>query len=363
MTPKRGLVPVLAATLLATSCGGTAKRPHRFHPRMVVAWQWPAPPPAYVGMPAADDHGVAATFGHHGLVLLTPTGVVRWQVDHDRLRDVAPALGSDVVVAATEGGVVAFDRATGAERWAAPLGEERPTQPVLTPELAVVLTWEGHAVAFGRADGKERWRRELRGGAMAPPVTDGTRVIAVWQGGAAAGIDALDLRSGATAWSQTLEPGGVGGPAIARSRGSSVVVVAAGDLRVHAFDTSDGGSRWVTDTAGGAGSPEVPPAAVGDDIVVADRLTGLTRLAAADGARRWTVPGPGAAVRGGPAVLAGGVVALPVDEGGLLVTAGRRPPGLYASEGRVSGLARVGALLVVATREAERNSITALRLV
>ena len=197
---------------------------------------------------------------------------------------------------------------------------------------------------------------------MAAPVTDGSSVVAVWQG-AGAGIDALDPRNGATLWSHPLEPGGVGGPAIARPDGRSVVVVVAGDLRVHAFDAVRGTSRWIADSAGGAGSPEVPPVADGGDVVVADRLTGLARLAANDGGRRWAVPGPGAAVRGGPVVLAGGVVALPVDAGGLLLTAGRRPPSLYASDGRVSGLARAGRLLVVATREAERNGITALRVI
>jgi hypothetical protein len=53
---------------------------------------------------------------------------------------------------------------------------------------------------------------------------------------------------------------------------------------------------------------------------------------------------------------------LPVDAGGLLVTAGGRRPRLYSSDGRVSGLARVGDFLVVATREGERNAISAFRM-
>jgi outer membrane protein assembly factor BamB len=319
-------------------------------------------------MPAADDRAIAATFGHHGLILLTPGGKAQWQVEHDRLRDVAPALGTDIVVAAAEGAVVAFDRATGAERWVAPLGSERPTAPVLTADLVVVLTWEGHAVALGRNDGRERWRATLPSGALATPVADAGTVVAMWQDASvdgAAGVVALDLRTGATRWAQAIDPGGlggVGGPTLVSGGGRGLVVLVGGDLRAHAFDIADGGIRWVADTAGGAGSPEVPPVAEGNDVIVADRLTGVTRLAAADGTRRWAMAGPGVVVRGGPVALPRGRVALPIDAGGLLVTAGGRAPRLYSSDGRVSGLARTRDLLVVATREGDRNAISAFRM-
>jgi outer membrane protein assembly factor BamB len=367
MTSRQRILAVLfvGVSLAASSCA-RARLPHRApEVQLAFAWRWVAPPPSYVGMPVADDRAVAATFGHHGLVLLTPAGKVQWQVEHDRLRDVAPALGTDIVVAASEGGVVAFDRATGAERWAASLGDERPTSPLLTPDVVIAVTWEGHAVAFGRADGRERWRATLPGEAMATPVADTTTVAAMWQDvshAGAAGVVALDLRTGATRWAQAIAPGGVGGPALVRGGGRGLVVLIGGDLRIHAFDIADGTARWVADTAGGAGSPEVPPAAEGSDVIVADRLTGLTRLVAADGTRRWTVAGPGAAVRGGPVALPSGRVALPVDAGGLLVTAGGRRPRLYSTDGRVSGLARVGDFLVVATREGERNAISAFRM-
>src|SRR5438067_4681477 len=113
---------VVIASLLTSSCAPGPTLHRAAGVQLAFAWQWVAPSPSYVGMPAADDTAVAATFGHHGVILLTPTGAVRWQVEHDRLRDVAPALGTDIVVAAAEGGVVAFDRATGAERWVASLG-------------------------------------------------------------------------------------------------------------------------------------------------------------------------------------------------------------------------------------------------
>ena len=365
--PRAIVVLFVSVALLASSCASGRTKHRAPEVQLAFAWEWVAPSPSYVGMPVADDAAVAATFGHHGLVLLTPAGKLQWLVEHDRLRDVAPALGTDIVVAAAEGAVVAFDRATGAERWVAPLGNERPTAPVLTADLVVVLTWEGHAVALGRNDGRERWRATLPSGAMATPVADAGTVVAMWQAespDAAAGVLALDLRTGATRWAQAIDPGGlggVGGPALVSGGGRGLVVLVGGDLRIHAFDVADGAVRWVADTARGAGSPEVPPVAQGSDVIVADRLTGLTRLAAADGSRRWAVTGPGALVRGGPVALPRGRVALPIDAGGLLVTAGGRAPRLYSSDGRVSGLARSRELLVVATREGDRNAISAFR--
>jgi outer membrane protein assembly factor BamB len=365
MTRRRPVVLLLLSVLVASSSCARTRMPRQAPDgQLAFAWRWLAPAPSYVGMPAADERSVVATYGHHGLVLVSPAGAVQWQVERDRLRDVAPALGAEIIVAAEEGGVVAFDRATGALRWAASLGEERPTAPVLTTDLVVVLTWEGHAVAFGRADGRERWRVTLPGGAMATPAADDTTVVAMWQAESAvgaAGVVGLDARTGATKWAKAIAPGGVGGPALVSTGGRGLVVLIGGDLRVHALDVSDGTDRWIVDTAGGAGSPEVPPVADGGDVIVADRLTGLTRLALADGARRWAVSGPGAVVRGGPVVLPKGRVALPIDAGGLLITAAGRSPRLYASDGRVSGLARAGDLLVVSTREGDANSMSAFR--
>jgi outer membrane protein assembly factor BamB len=233
---------------------------------------------------------------------------------------------------------------------------------VLTGDVAAVLTWEGHAIGVDRHGGRARWRVELPGGAIAAPVTDGATIVAVWEESRTAGVVALDARTGATRWSRPLPSGGVSGPALVGAAGRSSVVLVAGDRRIHALGLTDGAERWTAPTPGGAGSPEVPPVSDGADVVVADRLTGLARLTSS-GEQRWGTPGPGAAVRGGPVALPGGVVALPIDEGGLLLGAGRGRPQLYTTDGRVSGLARTGALLVVATREGERNTLSAFQLV
>jgi outer membrane protein assembly factor BamB len=95
-------------------------------------------------------------------------------------------------------------------------------------------------------------------------------------------------------------------------------------------------------------------------MVVADRLGTVTALDPGTGAVQWRITGHGAAVRGGPAV-AGRVVALPIDDGRVLVRHGRTVT-VIDPPGRVSGVAAgPGALLLVATREAAQNELVAYR--
>jgi hypothetical protein len=313
-------------------------------------------------MPAADEAGVAAAVGHAQLVALDAAGRTRWTVAVDELRDVAPALAPDVVVAATEDGVAAFDRTDGRVRWGAPSGGERPTAPVLVHtrarRVAAVATWEGHAMAVDVDTGVPLWRVALPQGAIAAPVaSDDTLVVACEERGEAT-VVGLDANTGARRWERAVPADGVGGPAVVHAHRRAVVVLVAGDRRVHAFDPGTGAVVWRADTAGGAGSPEVAPAAIGGDVVVADRLTGMVRLRAADGARRWRTLGPGAAVRGGPAVVARGTAALPVDAGGFLLTRGGGVR-LVATDGRVVGMTAVHGLVVAATREGDGNGLRA----
>ncbi len=268
------------------------------------AWRWPAPSPGSVGMPTADHEVVAATYGHLRVVLLDLDGHVRWEVERRRLRDVAPALTADLVVVATEDGVMAVDRRTGGVRWDTEVGE-RANGPVIVGEQAVVSTWEGSLTAFDLADGGVAWRTALPGPAIGPAATDGDAVAVTWESihGDAAGAVVVDGADGRQRWSVPLEPGGVGGPAIVAlpDTPTSVVVVVAGDIAVHGLDLADGSERWREGTEG-AGSPEVPPLPLGGgEVLVPHRGAGLHLIDADDGSIRWEGYIDAAAVRGGPA--------------------------------------------------------------
>jgi outer membrane protein assembly factor BamB len=326
-----------------------------------VAWAWEAPPNASTGMPAADGREVAFTYGHQYLVVLDAGGRERWQAARLGLRDVAPRLGADLVVAATDDGMAAFRRADGSTAWDTPLAA-RANTPVIAGRVAVTSTWEGQLVGLALADGKVAWTTPLPGGAIAPPAGDGTTVVAAWQreDQRAAGVVAVDATTGRVRWSVPLEPGGLGGPTVTPD---GTVVLVAGDLAAHALDLRDGKERWRTPLRG-AGSPEVPPVAVdAGSVLVAHRMGGLDLLDLATGERQWQVDMDGIMVRGGPVVGPEGSFAFPLDDGRMVLAGPGRETEARQAPARISGLA-VGpdGVLVAATRGSAVNTVAATPL-
>lgn len=323
-----------------------------------VAWNWAAPSPASTGMPAADDRNVAFTWGHEHLVLLDDEGRVRWDVTRLGLRDVAPRLTADLVLAATDDGMAAFRRADGTKAWDTVLSA-RANTPVVVGALAVTSTWEGQLVGIGVADGRVAWKAPLPGGAVAPPASDGGAVVVTWQreDRSAAGALAVEGATGRSRWAVAVEPGGVGGPAVTPD---GAVVFVGGDLFAHALGLADGKERWRTELRG-AGSPEVPPVAVGaGSVLVAHRLGGLDLLDTAGGRRLWQVATDGIMVRGGPVIGPQGSFAFPLDDGRLVLAGPDRDTEMRQAPNRLSGLvAGPRGLLVAATRGATVNTVTA----
>lgn len=323
-----------------------------------VAWNWAAPPPASTGMPAADDREVAFTWGHEHLVLLDADGRVRWDVVRLGLRDVAPRLTADLVLAATDDGVAAFRRADGSRAWDSVLAV-RANTPVVVGRLAVTSTWEGQVVGLDLADGRVAWKSPIPGGAVAPPASDGSAVAVTWQRDdrSAAGVLAVDGATGRRLWAVPVEPGGVGGPAVTPD---GAVVFVGGDLFAHALAMVDGKERWRTELQG-AGSPEVPPVPAGTGaVLVAHRLGGLDLLDTASGRRLWQLSTDGIAVRGGPVVGPEGSFAFPLDDGRLVLAGPTRETETRQAPNRISGLvAGPRRLLVAGTRGATVNTVTA----
>ena len=363
VTTRTVTVVVAAALAGCTGVGGSPSETASTGAAS-VAWRWTAPPPSYVGMPAADHAGVAVTFGHSHVVLLDPMGQVRWTADRKRLRDVAPRLTPDAVLVATEEGVVAFDRTTGAQQWVADLGE-RANTPVVAGGRVVISTWEGSLIGLDLASGSLVWRTGLGGPALGPPSGSDDAVFASWEAdfGAAAGVVSVVASTGRERWTAPVTPGGVSGPGVVAdpAGGPPTVVVVAGDSAAHGLVGDTGSERWRRELEG-SGSPEDLPLDAGAGAaLVAHRLGGLALLDARDGALRWEVSSDGAAVRGGPAGPGpGGLFALPLDDGRLLLAGPDRPTTVSDPPGRVSGVAAgPGGTLLVGVREADGNDLTA----
>jgi outer membrane protein assembly factor BamB len=321
---------------------------------LAAAWRWRPPPLGSVGMPAADRTSIGFTYGHLRLVVLDGHGHRRWEAERLGLRDVAPLLLSDRVVAATDNGAAAFARRDGARLWDVDLGDRANTPVAVSAGTLVLTTWDGHLLLLDAATGVVRATVTLPGDVLGPAAAGSGVAVASWDDGFSAGLVAVDAATGALRWRHAVAADGVSSPAVM----DGVAVVVAGDGRVHAFDVSTGAPRWTRATPG-AGSPEVPPA-VATDLVVADRLGTITALRPGTGAPQWRTSGRGAAVRGGPAV-AGRVVGLPIDDGRVLLRRGHDVT-VLDPPGRVSGVAAgPGALLLVATREAAQNELVAYR--
>jgi outer membrane protein assembly factor BamB len=342
-------VAIVAACLL-TACGGGAgaKGAQQLGS---VRWRWRPPPPADLGMPAADIDGAVVTVSHVFIVSLAPDGTERWRARRLGVREETPLLTPDLVVVPADDGLAAFDRATGAVRWDTHLGgnvhapdpDDAASTPVQGGSTILTCLARGALVGLDAGSGAVRWRVPLAGRSEGPPATDGRTATATWdpKRGDGAGIGAFDVANGARRWTAPLRAGAVSAPALVHTdNGHALTVAVDHDLAAKAFDVDDGGKVWATGVGGG-GSPEVPPLALGHgQTLVADRVGGLTLLDA-HGGRQWSTRVDAAAVRGGPVGPAGnGLYALPLYSGRLLVAGPRHPSSVVdAPGGLVSGVA------------------------
>jgi outer membrane protein assembly factor BamB len=365
------IVGAVAVCLLA-ACAGSAGAARA--PKLGTArWRWRPPPPASVGMPAADGDEVVVTFGHTFVVSLGPGGAERWRTRRLGVREETPLFTPDLVVVPADDGLVALDRRTGRIRWDVRLGRSvaelpDPDDAASTPVLAghTVLTCLSGGVLVGveASSGAVRWRVPLAGRSDGPPATDGDAVVATWdpERGADAGITAFDVATGRTRWSAPLRAGAVSAPAIAgRAAHGAVAVVVDHDVAAKAFDVVTGRRMWEA-RLGGAGSPEVPPLPVGADrVLVADRLAGLTMLDV-HGHRLWSARADAAAVRGGPAgPTPDGEFVLPLYDGKVLVAGpGRGSESVEAPGGLANGVAvATGGAVLVSTAQGDDNQLAA----
>jgi outer membrane protein assembly factor BamB len=271
--------------------------------------------------------------------MLDRAGTQRWDAQRQGLRSVAPAFSADLVLAATEDGLAAFDRRSGRPRWEANLGE-RVNTPAVVDGTAVVTTWEGSLAGIDLRDGTVRWRMKLGSNSLGPPAGAGKVATATFATQVVAGAVAVDAATGHQRWKVPLPVGGTSAPAVVHVPGADVVVIVAGDIAAHGLSIEDGSERWRRPLEG-AGSPEVPPLSLPDaKVLVAHRLGGMAMLDARDGTQEWAAGGDGAAVTGGPAGPGpNGWFAMPLYDGRLMLarpgsTEFRRP------EGTVTGVAR-----------------------
>lgn len=145
--------------------------------------------------------------------------------------------GGLVVVGSTYGDVVAFDAATGEQRWKTRVNSEILAAPAVDEDLVVVRSVDGRVVGLSATDGSQRWSAEqqvprlsLRGTAI--PVIAGDVVVCGFDNGRVLG---LNRRDGTTLWEVTVSPP-AGRTELQRLNDiDSAVRVAGDDLYVVSF--------------------------------------------------------------------------------------------------------------------------------
>jgi outer membrane protein assembly factor BamB len=206
------------------------------------------------GVPAADAQSAYFLTQRHELVAASAsTGRIRWRVP---LESTSPTFGSRVVVhgdlvVAGDYDLVGVDRRTGERRWAFVSDDNGGAGMHLGDAQGGVVfsgSLTGRLHAIDLQTGRARWSVTVGHPAHTTtfaPVAAGSLVAASFSDfspSSTGGVVLVDSRRGDILWRRVVpnSVGASGNPVIA----GGVVVVAAGDGILHAFDATDGRSRW-----------------------------------------------------------------------------------------------------------------------
>lgn len=137
----------------------------------------------------------------------TTDGDLIWETDSELAFSAGPGIGRQVLVmGCTSGEVIAYDIATGEQKWLAHVPSEVQAVPVIAKGVVIIRTTDGKIIALREQDGSEIWLAEssvpalsIRG-AGAPIVIDDTVII----GSANGKMQALQLSDGKSMWEATI---------------------------------------------------------------------------------------------------------------------------------------------------------------
>ena len=248
-----------------------------------VRWDLPGAIDGHAIGPVSDGSLVVAA-AHTVTAVDARTGRRRWTVRPPAFAGYAvPALDARSVYVGTSGRepaavrVLALDRATGATRWSATLGEvadgEGDVRGLLRVGTTLYVTAAAcpllgcHAqrtavLALDPATGRERWRVPLTPTPGSPYadeavlLTDGVVATGRWL----LGLDhvgnrvlAIDTVRREVAWTATFDGryGGASSPPAVDSA-AGVVYAASGEGRIYALDLETGATRWRSPSVGGS---------------------------------------------------------------------------------------------------------------
>lgn len=213
-----------------------------------------------------------------------------------RYHRLSPGLSGDAVCAASIDGRVACFSAQGSRLWRRNLDEQLSAGAGIAGDLVLVASSDGIVVALAVADGSERWRVDMAGEVLAPPAGNDEFVVVQTADGRLA---ALSVADGSKQWEyKNDEP-------LLTLRGTAAPVVAndvvytgfaSGKLVALAIDT--GSLAWDQLVALASGTAEIERLVdvdasplVTDELVFATSFNGnLFAFATANGRAIWRFP-------------------------------------------------------------------------
>ena len=217
----------------------------------------------------------------------------------------SPAIANGLVyVGSGDGGLYAFDLATGARRWRYDAGSGVSSSPAVGGGLVYATARDESIFAVDAVTGAQRWRvttgpdLPLAWGhesgdhfLSSPAYLDGVIVVGAGDGG----VYDLDARTGKRRWKAQTEGRVRASPAVANGR----VYAGSYDGRVYCFDLTSGALRWRFDTEGvtlqsgsygfDRRSIQSSPAVADGVVYVGARDGFLYAIGADDGKLRWRV--------------------------------------------------------------------------
>jgi glucose dehydrogenase len=285
------------------------------------------------GEPAADDSAAYfLTRGHEVLAVDGATGSIRWRTATGGGGEVPTGtqvrLASDRVLVG-DGGIAAFDRASGRRVWRFEAPDDDDAGVFLgavDADLVVAGSPKGRLYAIDAESGAVRWTHRIVSGerrAVFAPVHAGGLIVASFtnfDGALTGGLAAFD-RSGRRRWLHRFAAGtGAAGPPVAAR---DAVIVARTDGRIEAVRPASGRGAWVlrpeATSPDGATARDIRALASDGNRVVATSLTGPVRAFDLHSRRQvWEFgkgPADAVALR---ARAYGGQLYLPYTDGSIL---------------------------------------------
>lgn len=172
--------------------------------------------------------------------------------------DLQVGYGNTQIVTASRGGdLVGFDKA-GQRLWSVDVGDQI-TGGVAIDELsqtAIISTRGGLVMAFDSATGAQRWQQQLSGSVLTPALISNNRVILSANDGF---LHGLSLQNGQSVWQFATQVPAISirGSAAPTLLDAKTALLATADGRLHAITVDNGLPLWSRRVGVGTGSSEV----------------------------------------------------------------------------------------------------------